>query len=358
MRKIILLSILISLIVNVIKAQSEETKQWILDHSKEYYNESKSTAISLGYIVDNQINTINLGHLGKDRTDTVTNSTVYEIGSISKTFLGVLVQQAIIDGKLDMSEDIRRYYPQDQKLSTDVPPITIQDLATHHSSLPRLPGNIWNKKGFDMTNPYALYDSLAMYSFLEKYYAQNPKKDYAYSNFGAGLLGHLVALQYNEDTEQLLQRIICKPLAMSQTSIKNVSDLPIASIAQAHNNRGEVAINWDFDVLATAGGIKSNIDDMMKYAKVYLIGNALVDNPFAEALVPQRKMQDNGSIATFWHHANFKNIDIIHHSGMTGGYASTMVLDTKNNIAIVALTNSANSIEPLVLDILEQLNIE
>ena len=350
---LLLFSLLIS--HNGIKAQGTNTDDWILAKANEHLAASHATGLSIGYIVDGEIKMVTLGYTDQEQTDTIDTETIYEIGSISKTIVGLLLQQAIADGKMDMQSDFRAYYPAGHSLSDDVPEITIQDLATHHSSLPRLPGNIWNKKGFKMTNPYAMYDSLDVYSFMEKYYAKNPKKEYAYSNFGAGLLGHLIGLQYDQSVESLLHKYVFGPLDMTHSSINNVATLDDWSIAKGHDAKGNPTPNWDFKVLAPAGGIKCSISDMMQYAQAYT-RSAQKSNPlYSKVLESQREIEGTRSIATFWQLAKYKGINIIHHSGMTGGYASTMMMHPEKDIVIVALTNTADSIEPLVISVLTKL---
>ena len=114
--------------------------------------------------------------------------TVYEIGSISKVFTGVLLACLVQEGKLKLTTPVQDLLPDGVRMPG---PITLMHLTTHTSGLPRLPANIAPK---DLTNPYADYTFAQMYDFLSTAELNSPVgTKYAYSNLGAALLGHALA---------------------------------------------------------------------------------------------------------------------------------------------------------------------
>ena len=142
----------------------------------------------------------------------VDGDTVFEIGSVTKVFTGLLLAEAVSRNELKLKDPISRFLPASVKVpERNGRQITLLDLATHTSALPRLPDNLVPK---DAENPYADYTVEQMYAFLRDF---KPTRDigseYEYSNFGAGLLGHVLALQAGMNYEALVRDRICRPPA-------------------------------------------------------------------------------------------------------------------------------------------------
>ena len=112
--------------------------------------------------------------------------------------------------------------------------ITLLTLATHTSSLPRLPDNL---NPADHQNPYADYTVNQLYSFLSNY--KLPREigsKYEYSNLGVGLLGHLLSIKTDLDYEALISKQITQPLQMQDTRIHLNPD-QTNRFATGHNRR-------------------------------------------------------------------------------------------------------------------------
>src|SRR5688572_23142555 len=143
--------------------------------------------------------------------------TVFEIGSITKVFTSLLLADAAQRGELALTDPVAKYLPATVKVPERGRAITLQDLATHTSGLPRLPTNFQPKDG---TNPYADYSVEQMYAFLSGHeLAREVGALYDYSNFGAGLLGHALSRRAGLDYEALVRARITNPLGMKSTSI-------------------------------------------------------------------------------------------------------------------------------------------
>ena len=117
---------------------------------------------------------------------------VFEIGSISKVFTGILLADMVAQGEVSLSDPVSKYLPDGVTMpSRGGREITLLDLSVHHSGLPRLPDNM---SPADPANPYADYSVEQMYSFLSGYELQRDiGSQYEYSNFSTGLLGHVLA---------------------------------------------------------------------------------------------------------------------------------------------------------------------
>src|ERR1700728_3129984 len=156
--------------------------------------------------------------LEKGDTRTLDGDTLFEIGSITKVFTALLAADMAQRDELRLDDPIAKYLPTNVKVpERHGRQITLIDLATHTSGLPRMPENFHPK---DPNNPYADYSVDALYSFLSSYELRRDiGAKYVYSNLGFGLLGLGLAQRAGTDYEQLVVTRICNPLGMESTRI-------------------------------------------------------------------------------------------------------------------------------------------
>ena len=161
---------------------------------------------------------VSYGSLQKGGTRRPDADTVFEIGSVTKVFTSLLLSDMVQRGQVSLDDPVSKYLPDGVKVpERNGRAITLVDLATHTSGLPRLPGNLHPK---DPANPYADYSSEQLYEFLSTY--QLPRdvgSKFEYSNLGGGLLGFALARRAGTDYESLVRSRITAPLGMKSTGI-------------------------------------------------------------------------------------------------------------------------------------------
>ena len=151
--------------------------------------------------------------------------------------------------------------------SRDGHQITLEDLATHTSGLPRNPANL---DAADPDNPYADYTVTQLYDFLASYeLTTDPGSHFEYSNVGAALLGHALALRAGIPFEDLVRTRILEPLDMTSTGI-TLDPATAQRFVDGHDARGNVTSRFDMPVLAGAGALRSSVNDMLKFAAANL----------------------------------------------------------------------------------------
>ncbi len=189
-------------------------------------------------------------------------ATVYEIGSVTKALTGTLLADMVERGEVKLDQPIAELLPEGVTVAPyEDQPITLLHLATHTSGLPRLPHNMAPK---DPPNPYADYTPELMYEFLSSYKLhRTPGKTYEYSNYGAGLLGTLLARRAGKSYEELIIERLAAPLGMQDTRITLTPDQQ-ARFARPYNVSLQPDRNWDQDAFAPAGAVRSTADDMLK----------------------------------------------------------------------------------------------
>jgi len=268
--------------------------------------------------------------------------TVYEIGSITKTFTATLLAQAVLAGAVTLDTPVAQLLPDFKIPSRGAMQITLGELATQHSALPRLPSNMLPKDGAD---PYADYDAAKLKTFLAGYeLPRDPGAIYEYSNLGFGLLGYALAQSEHTSWSALTDDRILKPLGMTMSGAA-LSDAMRAHLAPGHDSMGNGAKNWDFDVLAGAGAIRSTANDLLRYMKA----NMGIDrSPLAAAMklaqAPLSDANKTNRIGLAW---MTSRTGIVWHNGGTGGYRSFLGFTADRQHGVVILSNTAVDLDDL-----------
>ncbi len=179
---------------------------------------------------------------------------VFEIGSISKVFTGLLLAQAVLEKKVRLETTLKELMGDGVKFADEqVAGITLKQLATHTSGLPRIPEDLLagTGAGGDVADPYAHYDRARLEASVTAVkLAHAPPSASSYSNLGVGLLGDLLARVYERSWEELVVERICQPLGMTDTSV-TLNAGQKTRLAPAYAG-GEEVKPWRFQALAGA----------------------------------------------------------------------------------------------------------
>jgi D-alanyl-D-alanine-carboxypeptidase/D-alanyl-D-alanine-endopeptidase len=277
---------------------------------------------------------------------------IFEIGSITKTFTGLILAQMVVQKKVTLDTPIRTLLPAGFVAKPDGAEITLVDLATQHSGLPRMPDNF---KPQNPLNPYADYHAAQLQEFIARHGVAKPADAaFLYSNLGFGLLGYGLSLRAGVPYGQLLSNEITGPLHMSDTGVM-LSPAQRARLIQGYDYNFDPTPPWDLDAFAGAGAIKSTAADMLTYLDAnlhpdkYAVG-ATVDSPAATlpaAVALDHQLRANitangeSRIALAWGFST-KN-GTFGHEGGTGGYRSLARFNPNQDRAIVVLYNRENT---------------
>ncbi len=232
----------------------------------------QSVGLSVGIFKDGQTYVYNYGTIAKGEQQLPTSQTVYPIASITKTFTGALLAQAVVEKRVKLGDDIRTYLSGDySNLAYDGQPIRLFHLINHRSGLPFLLPD----------RPDAFADthipSSAIATELLQNYTRNdfykdlrkvrldaaPGYTFKYSNAGAQLLGYILERVYNMPFEDLIRLKITQPLTMSNTKI-TLSPADQEQVAKGYNCNG-VQMPDSPDQLQGASALKSTVADMLNY---------------------------------------------------------------------------------------------
>jgi CubicO group peptidase (beta-lactamase class C family) len=312
-----------------------------------FLKDDANSSLSIGIVNGGETAQYFYGETSKGSGNLPTRQSIYEIGSISKTFTAIMLAHAVNEGKLSLNDDIRNFLPGHYpNLEYQGKPVTVLQLANHTSGLPRLPADLGTRAGFNAADPYKGYTREMIYQYLTTF-APDTLSGYkaVYSNLGIGILGLLLENVYHEPLENILQNVITKPLKMNNTLFLPGPEQ--AKYKTTGYNKTEVPF-WDMDNFKAAGGLKSNLQDMLSYLKAN-INDINADYKLAHRQTIQMRRY---KCALAWMIKDVNARPITWHDGGTAGFTSYIGFNNEFGKGIVILNNSSNPVNQLGENIL------
>jgi D-alanyl-D-alanine-carboxypeptidase/D-alanyl-D-alanine-endopeptidase len=261
---------------------------------------------------------------------------IFEIGSVTEVFTSLLLADMVQRGEVALADPVAKYLPEGVKVpERGGRRITLEDLATHTSGLPRLPSNL---KPATPANPYADYSTERLYEFLSTYKLwRDIGSGFEYSNLGGGLLGHALARRAGMSYEALVMSRIAQPLHLSSTGITLSTEMK-ARLAVGHNASLAAVPNFDFQALAGSGALRSSASDLLLFLAANL---GYSKSPLAPAMAAMLKVRRPTTIpgtemALGWVVARD---GIVWRNGSSAGYRSFVGYEPKSRAGVVVLSN-------------------
>jgi len=292
------------------------------------------------------------GKMSITSEQTPDENSIFEIGSISKVFTSILLARLDEEKKIDLNDPIKNFLPYSVKVpSRNKQQITLFHLATHTSGLPRMPNNF---APANPDNPYADYSVEQLYEFISNHQLQRDiGVRYEYSNYGAGLLGHILALHTGMTYEALIEKEITAVLGMDNTGLILTPEMK-ERLARGHSGGIQVP-NWDIPTLAGAGAIRSTCRDMVQFLKANM---GLTKTPLFTAMKKTHEPRHEAGSSSMhvglgWHIRSGDNSTIIWHNGGTGGYRTFAGFVNEKQKGVIVLTNSNTSADDIGFHILD-----
>lgn len=305
---------------------------------------------------------------GSDRE--VDGDSIFFIGSVSKTFTALLLQDAVARGEMKLDDPVANYLPKSVKVPTQGgKQISLLHLATHSAGFPVNPDNMTGK---DVREQYESYTVEKMYAFLSSYtLSRDPGTEFEYSNIGMALLGHVLALKAGTNFESLVVNRICRPLGMESTCITPTPELK-KRLAMGHDNLGKPSPPQKFQAYSPAGDIHSTASDLLRYlsAQVALAPSSLT--PLMEKThvirfkdsrgLPGVPVSAFGRTAMDWVDRNAyqpPGMELLGHAGGAGSYHAWVGFDKKQPRVVVVLSTANDlSVESLGWTLLQRLPLK
>ena len=313
----------------------------------EFIQKKAHVGLSIGIVQNGKTAFYNFGTLEKGKDQPPTQNTIYEIGSISKTFGSLLLSKAVVDKKVSLDDDIRKYLDGDYpNLAYEGKPIKLVHLTNWTSELP---DNFPDQPDrFKQANPdsipFLIVNELATYTkpdFFKDLHAvtlkaapgQNPR----HSNVAAQLVGYILEKIYQKPYEELIKTQIEQPLQMRNTfGSETASD----QFAIGYDGKGTRMPAFTLKAMQAAGGLCYSAADLLKYAAYQLD-----ERNKAVQLSHQLTWgnADNLALALNWFlHKTIDSKRQVEHSGGTFGFASFCDLYPDQKVGLVLLANNSD----------------
>lgn len=320
--------------------------------ARTYIQQSNTVGLSIGILRDGEVKTYGYGETKKGSAELPNANTIFEIGSITKTFTATLLAHYVNEGKISLTDPITKYLPDSLSVNPELHKITIISLSNHTSGLPSIPSNFANQ--MNPVNPYIHYDESLLFAGLKTCKLTNvPGTTFAYSNLATGLLGVILERISGKTYEQLVKQLITVPLYMRSTSQRLTPQQNI-DFVKVYDADGDETSPWDFATLAGCGALRSTVHDMLLYAKANIkCDYAALANSFA--LTHQITFSKGELVGLGWFLLQKDGLNYYWHNGATGGSQSYLIWNTEKKIAVVVLSNSQVGVDNIAIAMLKKI---
>lgn len=273
--------------------------------------------------------------------------TMFEIGSVTKTFTGLLLADQIERGQVKETDRIDAFRPEWKGQQTS--DIRLIDLVTHRSGLPRLPCNLHPS---DPKRPYADYGEEDLVRGLTDRelggrcaVGPHPSEHSAYSNWGFGLLGYVLASSSKASYPALVRARIVEPLGLGDTTY-DLSEDQRRRFGQGYTENGSESPLWDRKILFGNGALRSTVTDMLAYGEAWQAPekHPALTAAFRRAATTQHQSA-KGRIAYAWQQTPTGSL---WHNGMTGGHSALVKVYKTRPIVVVVLSNTARDVDCVI----------
>lgn len=315
----------------------------------------QSVGIVVGVIEPHGRRVIAYGKLDQADGRPVDGDTVFEIASITKLFTSLALAELVQRGDVKLTDPVAKYLAGIKVPERGGHQITLEDLATHTSGLPREPFTL---KPRSVSDPWVDYSFEDLSEFLSSYQlTRDPGDRFEYSNLGAALLGTALARRADMNYEALIQKLITGPLGMTSTAVTPTQEMA-SRLSTGHNYLLEPVTGAKSNIFAPAGGLRSTVNDLLKFLSAVLgytqtplapaISATLdVHRPMAPLTARLVAVLAGGTggdqIHLGWSSTREKGVEIVWHNGGVPGFRSFIGFDRDMRRGVVVLSNARNS---------------
>lgn len=349
---------------------SIEIQKLIEGYAADFLNRSVAHSVSIGIYQKGSVFTHHQGPLDPIIGTQPTNDTIYEIASVSKTFVGILAAKAVLDGKLALDADIRTYlndaYP---NLEVDGEPVRVRHLVTHTSGFPEDHLDLFSTVAKVAENQAWQAQFIAEKNYSKQKFFKDLKQlrlktkpglVFRYSNLSTNMTAYLIERVYGKPFEQLVKTLILDKANMNQTHM-NLKPQDMARLANGYNDEGTLMppLPLGYTLWGGEGALKSTVPDMIEYMRFVL------DARRPEIKEAQRrlfKLDDGYWMGYFWWVINLRNgvnhkdgVKTIRHDGGAIGTRNVFRVYPNHQVGIWVVSNMSS---PAVTEALTKLSYD
>jgi CubicO group peptidase (beta-lactamase class C family) len=340
----------------------------IRKHCVPFVSEGKTAGVTVAVVTATNATVMGFGRSSLSFGGSARDDTMFEIGSITKTFTGLALAREIQRGAVRLDQPIQELLPAEVEMAEAARAITLRHLTTHASGLPRVSGRSSPATGIAMllfgSDPCAGYTEAHLLDDVRRVELEfEPGAKSSYSNLGMTLLGYLLARRANCTYEELIRREISDPLGMNDTLITPTRD-QARRTAQGYRavlRCGPLLLGlrsepwFEGNDLGGAGGLRSTAADMLKFlqANMHPEGHPL-EAALKESHRELARESEQTSYGMNWVRTRSQTAKtmVIWHNGGTGGFRSFIGFTEDRRAGVLVLSNSSESVDTLAIELL------
>lgn len=283
----------------------------------------------------------------KEGGPTPTADTLFEIGSVTKPVTGLLLALMAEKGDVRLDDPVRLHLPKELVVPRrGKREITLLELATHTSGLPRNPPNqqrLVLEDAAVRVNPYGKYDAKQLAQGLAEIELKDvARPTFAYSNLGMGLVGQALAHKAGKSYGELARSLVFEPLKMKDTTASPTKEQR-QEMATGHTSKGKAVPGWTFQTLHGCGAVCSTPRDLLAFHEAYC-GRTETKLRKAMRATQEKRFAAFGGVGTGmgWFVQEIDGRTAWWHNGGTTGFKTCNWFCEKPAVAVVILCNTGS----------------
>ena len=268
---------------------------------------------------------------------------LYELGALTQVFTGTLLALLVDRGEVRLDTPLKELIPLPLLPDETAGRITLEQLATHTSGMPRVPANLRTPQQ-NPADPYGHFNAELFGAFLRSYHPRHPPpRKYAESVIGLGVLGHALSRRVRLNYGHAVRDLLCTPLGLSDTTAVRLSEEQERRLIPGHSARGVTVPGWTFPALPGAGAVRSTVPGLLRFLDANLgheeagLGRALRLTHSPRVAAP------GGRAGLGWLVSEVRGKPVVWRSAVTGGYSGFMGFSAEADTGVVVLADHAGS---------------
>lgn len=306
-----------------------------------FLKKSGANSVSIAIVKNKKTYIKHYGELDKGKGNKATYQTLFEIGSTTKVFTGTLMANAVLEGKIELEEDIRKYLNEDfPNLEFQGKPIKIKDLLVHRSGIQTAFPSTKEIREKYPVDSFLYYKNRLDKAYTKKHFLSDlrnvkidslPGTGYKYGALAPELCAYILENVYKKSYENLLDKEIFKKAGIKSTKL-NLGSNEI--LANGYNAKGDTMEPLTISIWGASKFLKSTMDDLSKFIKFELNSNNKV------VIESHRKVYSNIDMGYFWDTLTDDkgNTNYIKDGG-SNGISNVLKILPKYNLGILIIAN-------------------
>lgn len=318
-------------------------------NATEFLKDSRIHSVSIGIYKEGESYTGHFGELDIDQNNPPTDRTLYEIASVTKTMTGTLVAKAVLEGKLDLDDDIRKYLDGDYpNLEYNNRPIKIRDVLTHTGGIPGNFPEIAQHYETNDKNDSTFFKVVEIQNRLTKkdffdllhsdFLKEEPGSEYNYSNIGPHLLAHILERIYGEKFEDMMHEHVFKEYDLDNAKVLDTEIKPSDHYPRGYNENALKMPHLTADLWYAAGDVKATMPDMINYL------SHQVEEKDKIVLESHRELYEQSAGHQIGYFYGIEEADggkVYMHNGYSSGTQTWFIAYPKFHLGVCIITNTS-----------------